>query len=129
MGNHWRFLLHDRIRIGILRDIDEAAGPQDIDCAGRFMRQPVQSPGMAGETVSERVRELARHRGVEESEVLQRAIETGVETLYRDLVIGRYLDGSITRAEAVDELGADIVDEVAAAREAIEEDVEWGLHV
>jgi hypothetical protein len=84
---------------------------------------------MAGETVSERVRELARHRGVEESEVLQRALETGVETLYRDLVISRYLDGSITRAEAVDELGADIVDEVAAAREAIEEDVEWGLHV
>lgn len=84
---------------------------------------------MAGETVSERVRELARHRGVEESEVLQRALETGVETLYRDLVIGRYLDGSITRAEAVDELGADIVDEVAAAGEAIEGDVEWGLHV
>lgn len=84
---------------------------------------------MAGETVSERVRELARHRGVEESEVLLRALEAGVETLYRDLVISRYLDGSITRSEAVDELGADVVDEVAAAREAIEEDVEWGLHV
>lgn len=84
---------------------------------------------MAAETVSERVRELARHRGVEEAEVIQRAVETGVETLYRDLIIRRYLDGTITRAEAVDELGVEVVDEVAAAREAIEEDVEWGLHV
>lgn len=84
---------------------------------------------MAAESVSERVRELARHRGVEESEVIQQAVETGVETLYRDLIISRYLDGTITRGEAIDELGADVVDDVAAAREAIEEDVEWGLHV
>lgn len=83
---------------------------------------------MTVDSVSERVRELARHQGVEESEILQRALEAGLETLYRDLVISRYLDGTITRAEAVDELGAEIVDEVVAARDAIEVDVEWGLH-
>lgn len=88
-----------------------------------------QPRGVADESVSERVRELARHRGVEESEVIQQAVETGIETLYRDLIISRYLDGAMSREEAVDELGADILDEVVAAREAIEEDVEWSLHV
>ena len=60
---------------------------------------------MATERVSDRVRELARHLDIEESEVLQQALETGVETLYRDMVITRYLDGDLPREEAVDELG------------------------
>ena len=83
---------------------------------------------MATESVSDRVRELARHLDIEESEVLQQALETGVETLYRDMVITRYLDGDLTREEAVDELGAAVINEVDSAREAIEDDVEWGLH-
>lgn len=83
---------------------------------------------MASESVSDRVRELARYREVEESEVIQRAVETGVETLYRDMVVSQYLSGDISRDEAVDELGVDTVESVDAAREAVEEDVAWGLH-
>lgn len=84
---------------------------------------------MASDRVSDRVRVLAQYRGIDESEVIKLAVATGVETLYRDMVISQYLDGDITREEAIDELGADIVDDVDAAQEAIEEDVEWGLHV
>lgn len=87
-----------------------------------------QGSRVATENVSDRVRELARHLGAEESEVLQQALETGVETLYRDMIISRYLSGELTRAEAVDELGPAVINEVDSAREAIEEDVEWGLH-
>ncbi len=83
---------------------------------------------MATDSVSDRVRELAQHLGIDESEVIQQAVETGVETLYRDMIISRYLDGDLTREEAVDELSADVVDQVDSARDAIEEDVEWGLH-
>lgn len=83
---------------------------------------------MATDSVSDRVRELAQYLGVDEAEVIQQAVETGVETLFRDMVIGRYLDGDITREEAIDELGVDVVEDVESAREAIEEDVEWGLH-
>lgn len=83
---------------------------------------------MATDRVSDRMRELAQYLGVDESEVIQQAVETGVETLFRDMVIGRYLDGDITREEAIDELGVDVVEDVESAREAIEEDVEWGLH-
>jgi hypothetical protein len=71
------------------------------------------------------VRTLARHHGIEESAVLRQAVERGIETLYREMLINRYLEGELTREEAVDELGAVTVDELDAAREAIEADVNW----
>lgn len=82
---------------------------------------------MATGNVSDRVRELAEYRGIDEAEVIQRAVESGVETLYRNMVVSQYLDGVITREEAADELGEEVVAKVAAAREAVEDDVTWGL--
>ncbi|MFB6173624.1 MAG: hypothetical protein ABEI39_03190 [Halobacteriales archaeon] len=82
---------------------------------------------MTTEPVSERVRELAEHHGMDESAVIQQAVETGVDTLYRDMTVSRYLDDEITRAEAIEHLGVELVEEVEAAREAVEADVEWGL--
>lgn len=84
---------------------------------------------MTTDSVSDRVRELAEHHGMEESGVIQQAVETGVETLYRDMLVSRYLADEITHDEAIDELGVEVVEHVEAAREAIEEDVEWGLRV
>ena len=77
--------------------------------------------------VSERVREIARYRGAEESAVIQEAVETGVETLWRNVVVSKYLDGEVTREEACDELGVEVVNRVDQAKSAIDEDVEWGL--
>lgn len=82
---------------------------------------------MTIDTVSDRVRELAEHHDTDESVVIQQAVETGVETLYRDMLVSRYLDDEISREEAVEELGVEIVEDVDSARDAIEEDVEWGL--
>jgi predicted transcriptional regulator len=77
--------------------------------------------------VSDHVRELAEHHDIDESAVIQRAVETGVETLYRHMLVRRYLADEITREEAVDQLGVEVVQEVESARDAVEEDVEWGL--
>lgn len=82
---------------------------------------------MTTEPVSDRVRELAEHHEMDESAVIQQAVETGVDTLYRDMTVSRYLDDEITRAEAIEHLGVELVEEVEAAREAVEADVEWGL--
>lgn len=82
---------------------------------------------MPTETVSERVHELAEHHDLDESVVIQQAVEAGVETLYRDMVVSRYLADEIAREEAVEQLGADIVNEVETARDAVEDDVRWGL--
>lgn len=66
---------------------------------------------MTTETVSERVQKLAEYHGMDESAVIQEAVETGVETLYRDIV-SRYLDDEITPEEAVDHIGFELVEEV-----------------
>ena len=82
---------------------------------------------MATDAVSDHVRELAEHHDIDESAVIQRAVETGVETLYRNMLVRRYLADEITREEAIDQLGVDIVEEVESARDAVAEDVNWGL--
>ena len=84
---------------------------------------------MAADTVSERVRELAEHHDVDESEVFRRVLETCVETFYRYVLVSRYLAEGISRERAIQALGADVVDDVDSAREAIEDDVAWGLRV
>lgn len=81
---------------------------------------------MAAE-VSERVREIARHRDLDESEIIQQAVEQGVEDLWRDVVVDRYLAGEIDREEALEELGPEYLREVERAKTAVESDVEWGL--
>ena len=83
---------------------------------------------MTTDAVSDHVRELAKYHDIDESAVIQRAVETGVETLYRNMIVRKYLSDEITREEAVDQLGIDVVEEVESARDAVEEDVEWGLH-
>lgn len=77
--------------------------------------------------VSDRVREIAQYRGTEESSVIQEAVERGVEELWRDIVIRRYLDGDLSRSAAIDRLGQETVAEVDQARDAVEADVSWGL--
>jgi hypothetical protein len=44
------------------------------------------------------------------------------------MLVRRYLADEITREEAIDQLGVEVVEEVESARDAVEEDVEWGLH-
>jgi predicted transcriptional regulator len=82
---------------------------------------------MSTDSVSDRVHELAEHHDLDESAVIQQALEAGVETLYRDMVVSRYLADEITREEAVEQLGVDVVNEVETARDAVEDDVRWGL--
>jgi len=82
---------------------------------------------MATDAVSDHVRELAEHHDIDESAVIQRAVETGVETLYRNMLVRRYLADEITREEAIDQLGVEVVEEVESARDAVAEDVQWGL--
>ena len=80
-----------------------------------------------GAEVSERVQKIARHRDLDESEIIQQAVEKGILDLWRDVVIDRYLAGDLSREEAVDELGSEMVHDIDRAQAAVEEDVEWGL--
>jgi uncharacterized protein YjbJ (UPF0337 family) len=45
------------------------------------------------------------------------------------MIISRYLADEITREGAIEQLGVEVVEEVESARDAVEEDVKWGLQV
>jgi hypothetical protein len=77
---------------------------------------------------SERVAEIARERGLSESEVVERALERGLDDLWTDLVVSMYFDGDIDREEAVERVGRATVERAERERTAVEEDVDWGLN-
>jgi len=78
--------------------------------------------------LTERVREIAEARDVPESEVLERALERGVDDLWRELVLGRYLNGELTRERAIELVGKDRVARAEREADAVAEDVRWGLN-
>lgn len=78
--------------------------------------------------LSERVQEIAEARGVPESEVLEQALERGIEDLWVQVVLERYLHDEINREEAVDLVGRDSVRRAEREVEAVEDDVQWGLN-
>ena len=59
--------------------------------------------------------------------MLERAVELGVEHLYRVEMRAAYLRGELTRDEAVGILGPEEVDDLDYARQAAMADVAWGL--
>jgi predicted DNA-binding protein len=78
---------------------------------------------MAAE-ISDRVRELAEARGLPESKVFEQALERGLEDLWEDLVLARYLDDELTREKAIERVGRTKVERAEREREVVEEDVE-----
>jgi len=78
---------------------------------------------MAAE-ISDRVREIAEARGLPESEVFERALERGLEVLWENLVLAQYLDGELSREEAVEQVGRTKIERADREREIVDTDVD-----
>ena len=87
-----------------------------------------QSHDTAAE-ISDRVREIAEARAPPESEVFERALKRGLEDLWRDLVLARYLGGKLDREEAIEHVGRTKVERAEREREVIEGDIDRGLNM
>ncbi len=79
------------------------------------------------ETITERIQKISELRGISESEILEQAVERGVEVLWIDVVLSQYLDGDIDRDTAIELVGRDWVKRAEREVEAVEHDVLWGL--
>ena len=77
--------------------------------------------------LTERVQELAEARGVPESEILEQALERGVEDLWVDLVLSRYVNEELDRETAIELVGRDRVKRADRELQAVADDVRWGL--
>nr|WP_233340514.1 hypothetical protein [Haloprofundus sp. MHR1] len=78
--------------------------------------------------LTERVQEIAEARDIPESEILEQALERGVEDLWVDLVLSRYINDEIDRETAISLVGRDRVKRAERELQAVEDDVRWGLN-
>ena len=70
---------------------------------------------------------LREHTGEDELTLLSRALDLGLNELYRQTVEQAFVDGEMARDEAVVILGLDRVQDLEYAMEALAQDVERGL--
>ena len=71
---------------------------------------------------------LAKIRSEKTTEILAKALEIGIAKMKREAIIGQYLKGEIEREEAIKMMGFDLVILAERQKEAVLEDIEWGLH-
>jgi hypothetical protein len=70
---------------------------------------------------------MARETHKPETEVMTMAFKTGLRQLWRERILGHYLRKQITREEAIEEVGIDLVDLAERQHQAMLEDIEWAL--
>ena len=60
--------------------------------------------------------------------IIAKAVKIGIKKIRQDTILERYLKNLIPREEAIKMEGMELVKLAERQREAVLEDVEWGLH-
>lgn len=71
---------------------------------------------------------LAKEREEDVATIIAKAVKIGIEKIRQDTILERYLKKAITREEAIKLVGMELVRLAERQREAVLEDVKWGLH-
>ncbi len=78
-------------------------------------------------SVLEKLETIARLTEQEVPSLIAKAIELGVERLWVQTYLDLYLRGKISRDEAIQAVGIELVERAEWLREEVLEDVRWGL--
>ena len=70
---------------------------------------------------------LSREIDKSESEMMTLAFQKGVQQMWRERILGRYLHKEISRDEAIEAVGVDWVELAERQHEAMMEDLEWAM--
>ena len=62
-----------------------------------------------------------------EAELMTLAFQTGLKQLWREHILGRYLRSEITRTEAINDVGIDLVELAEHQHKAMMEDLAWAM--
>lgn len=71
--------------------------------------------------------QLAKETHQAETEIIAQAIEIGLRQLWRDYVLARYLEGKISREEAIKHVGIEAVEIAEQQKQALLEDIAWAF--
>ena len=76
--------------------------------------------------VSAQLKTLAQMTNRPEPELLASAVQVGLRHLLREHVLGQYLRGQVSRDDAKESVGLDLVELAERQHRAAQEDVAWG---
>ena len=71
---------------------------------------------------------LAKERREDVATIIANAVKIDIEKIRQETILERYLKKLITREAAIKLVGVEVVRLAERQREAVLEDVEWGLH-
>lgn len=74
----------------------------------------------------EQIEAVKNETGADEVRVLAKAMRRGVQLIYQERMIAKYLRGELKRATPVKLIGAEAVEEIDERKRAIDEDFAWG---
>ena len=75
---------------------------------------------------AERIEVIKDETGADEAALLADAVRCGVQLIYQEQMIAKYLRGELNRATLVKLIGAEAVEEIDERQRAIDEDFAWG---
>ena len=77
--------------------------------------------------LAKKIDSLSHEKNLSESQVIEEALEYGLNEMWIESILSKYLKGEIDREEAVKLVGLDRVKRAEKEIEIVKEDVEWGL--
>lgn len=77
------------------------------------------------DTASHYLHELAQATHRPEDELMAAAFRVGLQQLWRELTLDRYLRGDVSRTQAIADAGIDWVELADRQRQAVQADLEW----
>lgn len=77
--------------------------------------------------VSNVLEALARETNKSEAEVMAWAVEVGLQQIWREQLLGKYLHGEIERAVAIEAVGLDWVELAERQHDAMQVDIAWAF--
>lgn len=78
-------------------------------------------------SVAAQFEELLRLRRESPSKVWGEAMEMGIAGLYRETILRQYLNKQLSRTQAIQRVGRDLVDLTDQQRRVVQKDIAWGL--
>jgi hypothetical protein len=77
--------------------------------------------------LTEQLAFLVTQRQINETTLLAQAVSKGIQLLYQEAIIEAYLLGQVSREHALKILGSTMLEDIEYQRDALKQDVEWGL--
>ena len=76
--------------------------------------------------IAEQIEAIKTETGADEAVLLAEAVRRGVQSMYQEQMVSKYLEDRLKRGALIKLIGAEAVEEMDERKQAIDEDFDWG---